>query len=126
MIYAILNDTFEFVEWRNLDVLPAFKAGRVRPQVVDALPAFDPATEKAVEGTPVVGADSVRKTWVVVSLSAEELAVLADGVSYQQVKNIYQDLRNGVGTQVQRAERLERVVAWLVKRIALSERGEIL
>lgn len=126
MIYGILDHNLAFIEWRSYDEFPISKPGRVLPQVVDALPAFDAATQKVVEGVPVVGASDVRKTWAVVALSPAELALVSDGVSYAQAKAIYLDLKNGVGTQAQRSARVEQVLAWLLKRLALIEKGEIL
>lgn len=125
MIYAILDENNNFQEWRKLDVLPDYKDGRVRPQVVDPLPVYDNELFKVIESTPIVNENDVRKTWAVVPLSAEELAYVNLKKDYVQAKNIYVDLKNGVGTAGERINRIENVLAFIVKKIAL-ELGEII
>ena len=86
---------------------------------------FDANTSKLAEDVPVVGVADVRKTWKIIPLSQIELKLIEDGVLYDQAKAVYLDLKNGVGTQAQRIARIEAVLAWILKRIALLEKGEI-
>lgn len=72
MIYAILGENDEFLEWREFDVLPAHKPGRVRPQIATEIPAHNEVTHKAVEGAPIVEDDGVRQVWTIVEKTAEE------------------------------------------------------
>ena len=123
--YAILDESLQFVEWRDFDTFPVSKPGRVLLQVVDDLPVFDANTSKLAEDVPVVGVADVRKTWKIIPLSQIELKLIEDGVLYDQAKAVYLDLKNGVGTQAQRIARIEAVLAWILKRIALLEKGEI-
>lgn len=83
-------------------------------------PAFDPATQKLVQN---IVDDDVAHTrtygWSIVALSQAELDALAqqaqDAATLIIIRNVYQDLRNGVGTAAERLQRLERAVAWLLR-----------
>lgn len=114
-IYAIVIDE-QFREWRELfEPLPPHPAGAVRPRVDDPLPAFDPATQKVVEGTPIVEPTQVRRTWTVVALTAAELDNLADKATAELARKVYTALKNGTGTTAQRQQRVEEVLAFLLK-----------
>lgn len=110
-----------FVEWVDYDVLPPHRPGSLRPQVVDALPAFDPATQKVVEGTPFVEPTQVRKTWAVVPLSADELILREIGVDLESARQVYTALKNGTGTDANRMRRVETVLAGVLRYIAHKE-----
>ncbi len=118
--YAILRDG-QFFEWRDFDALPPYRPESVRPQIVDALPEFDPATQKIVEGTPVVEASAVRKTWIVTPLTAAELLNEAIRVDLDQARSIYSALKNGTGTDAARLRRVESVAATLLRYVATKE-----
>lgn len=117
-IYAIVIDE-QFREWRELfEPLPPHTPGSVRPRVDDALPVFDPSTQKVVEGTPVVEPTQVRRTWIVVPLLAAELDDLADKATGELARKVYTALKNGTGTTAQRQQRVEEVAAFLLKQWA--------
>jgi len=118
--YAILWDG-AFREWKDFDVLPPHRPGSILPQVVDPLPSFNTATEKAIEATPIVEASQVRKTWVVVPLSSAELLEKAIGVDLEQARQVYTALKNGSGTDAARLRRVEAVLAGILRYIATKE-----
>jgi hypothetical protein len=118
--YAILRDG-QFFEWRDFDVLPPHRPESVRPQIIDALPVFDPATQKIVEGTPVVEALAVRKTWVVAPLTAAELLEKAIRVDLDQARSLYSALKDGTGTDAARMRRVENVLAAVLRCIVTKE-----
>ena len=84
-------------------------------EVVEAQPAFDPATQR-LQATPAVvdvDANTHTRGWVVVDRSAEELAADAER---DQIKSVFVALRDGTGTAGERLRRAERVAAHLLKR----------
>jgi hypothetical protein len=81
--------------------------------IVPAPPPYDPATHTQPQFSAGV--------WVEVPKTAEELAADADASAMtaerEQIKQVYQDLRNGTGTTAQRFARVERVCAHLIKHL---------
>lgn len=65
MTYAILHRDGTFRRWDSEIDPKTVRPGCVLPQVVDPIPEVPPGGQ-LVEGEPVVGADSVRQTWIVV------------------------------------------------------------
>lgn len=120
--FGILNENLTLREIRDYDSQPAGKPGRILPVVVDANPAFDAATQKVVDGTPVVESaqNRVRIPRVVASLTAGEIARRAVNLERSEVLALITDLRNGNGTTAQRFQRVEKVCAWLLAREALQ------
>lgn len=118
--YAILRNG-AFFEWKDFDVLPAARPGTVLPQAVDAIPVFDPATEKVIEATPIVEQTQVRKTWIVIPLSGAELLEKAIGVDLDQARQVYTALKNGTGTDANRLRRVEQTLAGILRYIATKE-----
>jgi hypothetical protein len=86
MQYAKLSpNQLSVVEIVSFDTLPPSKAGRIRPLVVDSVPAFDAATQKAVNNGYVIEPAQVRQTWQVVSLTQAELDVISDAAEHDAV-----------------------------------------
>lgn len=86
----------------------------------DRRPAFDEATQKLVREFVDDDAAFTRTfRFVVAPMTAEEIAAYqrrqADTAELQQLRAVYQDLQNGVGTSTERMRRVERVCAWLLK-----------
>ena len=108
------------------DIVPLRNTEGLRPVPVfdpenPTVPVFDPATQ-VVEGGPSVvdvDANTYTRTWVIRALTQEELDNIATNtaneVERDQAKAVYADLKNGVGTQIERLERLEKVAAHLLK-----------
>ena len=84
-------------------------------------PAYDAATQKIQRGTPVVDvpANEHRHDWDIIELTQEELDAIAAEEEWTQeqqaAKAQYDDLQNGVGTQLERLVRTEKVAAHLLK-----------
>jgi len=83
--------------------------------VVQPDPVFDPATEKLQGFDYVVNPADVEATRAVVALNQDELDALADQAERDIAKALYLDLKNGVGTSVERIVRIEKVAARLLK-----------
>ena len=83
-------------------------------EVREDRPAYDPATHRlqSVAGVVDVPNNTHTHGWQIVPLTAEELADIAER---EQAKAFYQDLKDGVGTQLERLVRTERVCAYLLK-----------
>ena len=83
-------------------------------EVREAQPAYDPATHKLQSVAPVVDVPGNTHThgWTIVPLTQEELDEIAERA---QAVAVYQDLKDGTGTQLQRLVRTERVCAYLLK-----------
>lgn len=83
---------------------------------------YDPATEKVVDNgiTYDVANNEARRTWSIAALTQDELDYLAAQAARQaeldQAKGFYLDLKNGVGTQLERLVRCEKVLAFMLKR----------
>jgi hypothetical protein len=77
-------------------------------------PAFDPALQRLTRSDPVVDVEANTHThgWTVVQIPQEELDDIAER---EQAKAVYQDLKDGTGTQLQRLVRVEKVCAYLLK-----------
>ena len=80
-------------------------------------PPFDPATEKLKGYDFVVNPADVEATLKVVALTQAELDELAEQAERDIAKSMYQDLKDGTGTQLERLERCEQVTARLLKDI---------
>jgi hypothetical protein len=77
-------------------------------------PAFDSALQRLTRSDPVVdvAANTHTHGWTVVQIPQEELDDIAER---EQAKAVYQDLKDGTGTQLQRLVRTEKVCAYLLK-----------
>ena len=84
-------------------------------------PAYNAATEKLSGEAYAINPDSVDVVKVVVALTQAEIdaraQAAADADELAQIKAVYQDLKNGVGTQLVRLTRCERVLARMLKDI---------
>ena len=84
-------------------------------------PVYDADTHKAEEYVPVVDINANTHThgWDIVPLSQVELDAKAQSILDAQERAIalamFQDLKNGVGTQLERLVRAEKVAAHLLK-----------
>lgn len=92
----------------------------------DTKPPFDPATEKLVRiFTDNDIAFTRTFSWSVVAMTQDEIdeyeQAQQDEITRQQIRQFYLDLKNGVGTTAERAARLEKAVAWLLRSVARSE-----
>jgi hypothetical protein len=86
----------------------------------DTRPAFDPATQKLVRIFTDNDAAFTRTwSWQVQAKTQAEMDAYQleqqDAATLVIIRNVYQDLKNGVGTAVQRLERCERALAWLLR-----------
>ena len=94
------------------------KQALVRPLVTDAQPV--PTSAQLLRAGPyVVEPNQVRKTWVLVDKSAEEIAAEAEQaartVDLAQIRSVITAMRDGTGTSAVRIARLEAVVVRLAK-----------
>lgn len=82
----------------------------------------DPATLKVIADDPVVDVpgNTLTQAWQEVAMSQEEQDIYAEAqanaAELELVKSVYQALKNGTGTDAQRLTRVERVLAFLIKR----------
>lgn len=86
----------------------------------DTVPNFNPATQKTIRS--FVDNDSAFTrtfSWQVVAKTQQEMDEFQrqtqDAATLQIIRDVYQDLKNGVGTAAERLTRVERAVAWLLK-----------
>lgn len=86
----------------------------------DTVPSFNAATQKVIRSS--IDNDTLfTRTFYfeVVSLSQAEIDAnqlnQTDEATRILIKNGYMDLKNGAGTTAERAARLERAVAWLLR-----------
>jgi hypothetical protein len=94
-------------------------------EVREDQPVYDPAIERVERADPVIDIPNNTHThgWTVIPLTQEELDAIAQAeqdaadaaAELEQAKAMYQDLQDGVGTQLQRLVRVERVDAYLLK-----------
>ena len=113
------------IKWPRKDrmQLPAsVPANIVLLRRINTLPTFDPATQKLGNPTtPVVDLveQTITRSRAVVALTAEELQAIADAeadaAELAQLKAVYLDLKNGVGTSTQRLVRVEKVLARVMR-----------
>ena len=92
----------------------------------DAQPPFDPATQKlAREHSDDLDAFTRTFRFVAVPLTQAELDANAeragDNAELAQIRAVYDDHRNGVGTAAQRLTRCERALAWLLRSYARGQ-----
>ena len=90
----------------------------VRPLVTDAQPV--PTNAQVLRAGPyVVESNQVRKTWVLVDKSADEIAAAAEQTArtadLAQIRNVLTAMRDGTGTTTVRIARLEAVVFRIAK-----------
>ena len=83
-------------------------------EVNEDQPVYDPATHYLARTEPVVDVNANTHThgWEILPRSQEDLDAEAER---EQAKAMYQDLKNGVGTQLERLVRTEKVCAYLLK-----------
>lgn len=86
----------------------------------DTKPSYDVATEKLVQMTVDNDAAFTRTVkWVKQAMTPDELTAYqqrqADAATLTQLKAVYNDLKNGVGTAAERQLRLEKAVAYLLR-----------
>lgn len=118
------GQTYRNKRWPREDLGPIDNAAPdlvILEQSVGAEPPYDEATEKLEWGwVDDPAANTAVWTASVVPKTAEEQAEYARqqdiAAKQAQAKAVYTDLKNGVGTAGERATRLERVVAWMLKR----------
>lgn len=83
-------------------------------------PAFNAATHK-LQRTSVDDDVAFTRTfiWQAVALTQQEInantQAATDAATLVTIRNVYNDLRNGVGTAAERLVRIERAVAWLLR-----------
>ena len=84
-------------------------------------PAYDEATQRIERGTPIVDIPNNEHLhdWDIIQLTQEELDEIAAEEEWTQeqiiAKEQYDDLQAGVGTQLERLVRTEKVCAHLLK-----------
>jgi hypothetical protein len=83
-------------------------------------PTFDPATQKLVYTFTDNDATFTRNySYQIQAMTQAEMDAYQkqqqDETTRQQIKAVYQDLINGVGTVAQRQVRVEKAVAWLLR-----------
>ena len=94
-------------------------------EVREDQPIYDPAVERIEVADPVVDVDANIHAhgYTVIALTQEELDAIAQAeqdaaeaaAELAQAKAMYQDLKNGVGTQLERLVRTEKTAAYLLK-----------
>lgn len=100
---------------------PAAVAHKGDFRIVNILPdpAFDPATQKLEGWGYVLFPEYVEAQRDVVQMTQQEQDDYAEAQDAEQERQLalsyYNDLRNGVGTNLERLVRLERVAARLIK-----------
>ena len=129
MYYIIHSQTREVVRQSKqpFNIDPAIQPPAPYLQLVrvdDAtVPAYDPATQK-LERQFVDDDQAFTRTFfnAVVAMTAEERAAYqqrqADEQTLQMIRQHYNDLKNGVGTNLERLQRVERGLAWLLRQYA--------
>jgi len=83
-------------------------------EVEGAQPGYDPLTHRLVRSAPVIDIPANTHThgWTTEALTQDEIDNAAE---LEVVRALYLDLKNHVGTQAERATRLENVVARIMK-----------
>ena len=86
-------------------------------------PAFDPATQKLARTFTDDDAAFTRTFhYVVAAMTAEEIAAYQkrqqDEATLNQIKAVYLDMKNGVGTNLERLQRVEKACAYLLRQHA--------
>lgn len=83
-------------------------------EVVEDQPTYDPDTHRLTRNDPVVdiAANTITTEWTLVPLDQAELDEIAER---EQIKAVYQAVKNGVGTNLERLVRVEKVLAHLLK-----------
>lgn len=84
------------------------------------VPAYDPATQKIVRQFTDDDNAFTRTFYnAVVAMTVEEQAAyqkrLADEATLNQIKAVYLNMKNGVGTAGERLQRVEKACAWLLR-----------
>jgi hypothetical protein len=90
------------------------KRDTLRPYTVDVMPTPS-ATQRVATGPIVVTPTAAHKTWLLVDLTAEEMAQAAfrtlQASQLDLARQVYVALENGTGTAGERLVRVERVCA---------------
>jgi hypothetical protein len=86
----------------------------------DTLPDFNPATERLVRSFTDNDTLFTRTFfWQVTAMTQAEMDAYQqqqqDTATLEIIRNVYSDLKNGVGTNIERLVRVERAVAWLLR-----------
>ena len=83
-------------------------------EVNEDQPVYDPATHYLSRTEPVVDVNANTHThgWEILPRDQADIDAEAER---EQAKAMYQDLKDGVGTQLERLVRTEKVVAYLLK-----------
>ena len=85
-------------------------------EVESAQPVYDPATHYLSRTAPVVDVNANTHTHGWEILPRPQADIDADA-EREQAKAMYLDLKNGVGTQLERLVRTEKVCAYLLKNL---------
>jgi len=95
------------------DIVPLLEVNEPAP--VDGVD-YDSATHYIARTEPVVDVNANTHThgWEILPRSQEDLDAEAER---EQAKAMYQDLKDGVGTQLERLVRTEKVCAYLLKEL---------
>ena len=114
-LYAILTaDLLSVREVRDMIVSFDAKEERVRPVVITAQPAFDPATQKVEHTGWIINGAEVNPEWTVVALTVSELDEKGDSDESDLLLAAYQTFKDNNATQAQ----VQRAIAWLIKQEA--------
>ena len=103
---------------QDTDIVPLLEVDVPAP-VADV--DYDPATHRVERGVPVVDVPANQHVhgWDIILLTQEELDEIAAGEEWTQEQIIaaamYDELKNGVGTQLERLVRTQKVCAHLLK-----------
>lgn len=83
-------------------------------EIIEPQPPFDPDTQQQVRDGHAVDleASTITYGWLVEELPPEQQD---DNHRRRQIKNLYQDLRDGSGTAGERLQRVERVLAYMLR-----------
>lgn len=117
------------VRWPRKDGMPVEVSDPtvgIAQVIVNPKPTnYDPDTHKLEKQEALWPAqEAYYITWKVVPLTQEELDAVAerkaDEALQQQIRAAYLDLKNGVGTALERLARDEKATAWLLKQYALG------
>ena len=111
---AIIRSNFKWPRGDGGEIVGLDPAITLLLHVQAADPAFDPATHRLVQGAGVFdeAANTLTFTRTAVAIPQEELD---DATELTQIRAVYLDLKNGVGTAGERITRVEKVLARMLK-----------
>jgi hypothetical protein len=95
---------------------PIYKVGQVLPVEEDIKPVPSPSQVRIEAGLFIEPSRVLRK-WALRAKTEEELDREVQAAVREQILAAYGDLINGAGTVGDRAARLERAVAWMLKHL---------